>query len=78
MVELVPPAVRTGLGGTEGGHEVAVEDFCAAVLERVVKGEVEDGFEMSEKARGIDRMEQAQFVCGFISRSQPKLVERSS
>ena len=75
VVDIVPPAVRTGLGGTPATHGVDVEEFCAAVVERVEGGEVEVGFDLGERARGLDRAGQLASVKAFIERAKPALVQ---
>jgi uncharacterized oxidoreductase len=52
VIEIVPPAVNTDLGG-KGLHTfgVSVNAFADAVMERLSKGEVEIGYETSDRMR---------------------------
>jgi len=54
MVEIVPPAVKTNLGGSHNFGEDCAE-FCAHVMERIEKGELEVGYKFSETGRLADR-----------------------
>lgn len=58
VVEVVPPAVKTSLGG-DGLHDngVDVDLFVTSVLERMKNGEDEIGYEASESARLASREE---------------------
>ena len=58
VVEIVPPAVNTDLGG-KGLHTqgVPLDEFADAVMDRVSKGEDEVGYGFSEKARTASRAE---------------------
>ena len=63
VLEIVPPAVDTDLGGP-GLHTfgVPVNDFADAVMARLAAGEQEVGYESSEKSRLASRAElDAQF-----------------
>jgi uncharacterized oxidoreductase len=54
MIEIVPPAVKSNLGGSHDfGEECDV--YCAATMDRVQAGENEVGFNFSEAARLADR-----------------------
>jgi uncharacterized oxidoreductase len=54
VVEIVPPAVKTNLGGSHDfGEELDV--YAAATMDRVEAGEAEVGFGFSETARLADR-----------------------
>lgn len=56
VVEIVPPAVNTDLGGA-GIHTsgVPVDDFANSVMARVAAGELEVGYNFSETARRASR-----------------------
>lgn len=56
VIEIVPPAVNTDLGGA-GIHPsgVLVDDFANSVMARVAAGEVEVGYGFSETARRASR-----------------------
>jgi uncharacterized oxidoreductase len=54
VVEIVPPAVKTNLGGSHDYGEEC-DEYCAATMERVIAGEPEVGFGFSDKARLADR-----------------------
>ncbi|GAA4443817.1 SDR family oxidoreductase [Pontibacter saemangeumensis] len=58
VVEIVPPAVDTDLGGV-GIHTmgVPVDEFADNILQRIVAGELEVGYGRSEKARLANRDE---------------------
>jgi uncharacterized oxidoreductase len=58
VVEIVPPAVATDLGGA-GVHAqaVPVDEFADAVMARVAQGEDEVGYGFSESARKAPRAE---------------------
>lgn len=54
LVEIVPPAVKTNLGGSHDFGE-DLQEYCEATMERVEAGEVEVGYKFSEQARNADR-----------------------
>jgi len=56
VIEIVPPAVKTNLGG---GHDFGedLDEFTDSVFGRLVKGEKEIGFKMSEHARNASRQD---------------------
>ena len=54
FVEIVPPAVKSNLGGSHDYGEEC-DEFCAHVFKRFAAGEAEVGFNMSEEARLDDR-----------------------
>ena len=58
VVELVPPAVNTDLGGP-GLHTfgVDVNEFAESVMKRIAAGELEVGFGISEVTRAASRPE---------------------
>ena len=58
VIEIVPPAVDTDLGGV-GIHTmgVPVDEFADSILQRVAAGELEVGYGRSEKARLATRDE---------------------
>ncbi|MFD2245764.1 SDR family oxidoreductase [Pontibacter ruber] len=58
VIEIVPPAVNTDLGG-EGIHTMGapVEEFADSITERMAAGELEIGYGRSEKARKASREE---------------------
>jgi len=60
VVEVIPPAVETDLGG-KGLHTtgVPVDAFADHAMEQLEKGELEFGYQFSEKARLATRDEQA-------------------
>lgn len=58
VVEIVPPAVQTDLGGTGlHTHGAPLDEFTDAVFERLAKGEAEIGFGTSEQMRLASREE---------------------
>eukprot|EP00538_Stauroneis_constricta_P002561 CAMPEP_0119553952 /NCGR_PEP_ID=MMETSP1352-20130426/6556_1 /TAXON_ID=265584 /ORGANISM="Stauroneis constricta, Strain CCMP1120" /LENGTH=279 /DNA_ID=CAMNT_0007600445 /DNA_START=129 /DNA_END=968 /DNA_ORIENTATION=+ len=54
MVEIVPPAVKTNLGGSHDFGE-DLEEYCSETMKLVMAGHPEVGFRFSEKARLGDR-----------------------
>jgi uncharacterized oxidoreductase len=54
VVEIVPPAVKTNLGGSHAFGE-DLDEYVAATMDRVQAGEPEVGFKFSETARLADR-----------------------
>ncbi|WP_176594195.1 SDR family oxidoreductase [Sphingobium sp. EM0848] len=60
VAEIIPPMVNTGLGG-QGLHVagVPVDIFVKAVVDRLAAGELEIGYDMSEKFRTASREELA-------------------
>ena len=54
IVEIVPPAVKTNLGGSHDFGEDC-DEYCAATMERVAAGEPEVGYKFSDMARAADR-----------------------
>lgn len=58
VIEIVPPAVDTELGGARlHAHGVPVDEFADAVMKRVAAGEMEVGYGTSEKSRLASRAE---------------------
>eukprot|EP00930_Biecheleria_cincta_P098459 TRINITY_DN90115_c0_g1_i1.p1 TRINITY_DN90115_c0_g1~~TRINITY_DN90115_c0_g1_i1.p1 ORF type:complete len:270 (-),score=63.54 TRINITY_DN90115_c0_g1_i1:250-1059(-) len=71
VVEIVPPAVKSNLGGSHDfGEECDV--FCAAVMERVAAGELEVGFGFSETGRLADRISNQQSMVGISKQMHVK------
>lgn len=58
VIEIVPPAVNTDLGGV-GIHTmgVSVDEFADSIMQRIAAGELEVGYGRSEKARLANRDE---------------------
>ena len=58
VIEIVPPAVNTDLGGA-GIHTmgVPVDEFADSIMQRLGEGEPEIGYGRSEKARNASRSE---------------------
>ena len=54
IFEIIPPAVRSNLGGSHDYGEDCAE-FCSAVFSRFAKGELEVGFRASEESRLASR-----------------------
>jgi uncharacterized oxidoreductase len=54
VVEIIPPAVKTSLGGSHDFGE-DVDEYVAATMARVAAGEPEVGYKFSEVARLADR-----------------------
>ena len=63
VVEIVPPAVNTDLGGV-GLHNngVPLDEFADAIMKRVEAGELEIGYQFSEKGRRASRGESFQHI----------------
>lgn len=68
VVEIVPPAVNTELGGA-GIHTsgVPVDDFANSVMARVVAGELEVGYGFSETARRASREQLDDHFAEFVA-----------
>ena len=64
VVEIVPPSVKSNLGG---GHDTGEETdvFCDHVFKRFAAGEAEIGFNFSEKARLAARAENEKTSVGM-------------
>mmetsp|Transcript_44888 Transcript_44888/g.113749 ORF Transcript_44888/g.113749 Transcript_44888/m.113749 type:complete len:272 (+) Transcript_44888:87-902(+) len=71
VVEIVPPAVKSNLGGSHNFGEECGE-FCAAVMARVAAGELEVGFNFSEKGRLSDRLTNQQAMLGLSKQMNVK------
>ncbi|KAA3439822.1 SDR family oxidoreductase [Rufibacter hautae] len=69
VVEIVPPAVNTDLGGT-GLHTfgVPLDEFADSVMQRIDNGELEVGFGTSEVRRNASRKENDAFFLEMNSR----------
>ncbi|KAJ1477283.1 hypothetical protein T484DRAFT_1822006, partial [Baffinella frigidus] len=64
VVEIIPPAVKSNLGGSHDfGEECDV--FCAAVMARVAAGELEVGFGFSESGRVAGRVQIGNMMTGL-------------
>ncbi|KAA9345582.1 SDR family oxidoreductase [Adhaeribacter soli] len=63
VLEIVPPAVNTDLGGA-GIHTMGVplDEFADAIMQRLAGGEVEIGYGRSEKARNASRQESDEMI----------------
>lgn len=55
VVEIIPPAVKSNLGGSHDFGE-DLNEYVAATMDRFQTGETEVGFKMSEMARTADRV----------------------
>lgn len=68
VVEIVPPAVNTELGGA-GIHTsgVPVDDFANSVMARVAAGELEMGYGFSETARRASREQLDERFVDFVA-----------
>jgi uncharacterized oxidoreductase len=69
VVEIVPPAVNTDLGGV-GLHTFGADlnEFADAVMQRVDQGELEVGFGSSEERRNASRAENDAFSAQMNAR----------
>jgi uncharacterized oxidoreductase len=54
VLEIIPPAVKSNLGGSHDFGE-DLNEYVVATMDRLEAGELEVGFNMSEKARLADR-----------------------
>lgn len=63
VMEIVPPAVNTDLGGA-GIHTMGVplDEFADAIMQRLAGDEVEIGYGRSEKARNASRQESDEMI----------------
>ena len=55
IVEIVPPAVRSNLGGSHDYGE-PTDEFCTAVFKKFTEGEKEIGYKASDEWRAQDRL----------------------
>jgi len=72
VVEIVPPAVQTDLGGP--GLQTfgePLDEFTDGVMARVAAGEQEVGYGTSERARLASRAELDEMLANFSRRSSP-------
>jgi len=65
VVEIVPPAVKTRLGGNHNIGEDC-DEFCASVFKRFAAGEKEIGFKFAEDAR-LQTREKSHGVLQYLS-----------
>ncbi len=70
VVEIIPPAVNTDLGGV-GLHTAGenVDEFADHIFARLEQGDLEMGFKMSEGARNASREQVNQFFVKLNSGS---------
>jgi uncharacterized oxidoreductase len=63
VYEIVPPAVQTNLGGSHAFGE-PLDEYCQATFERLVKGEQEIGYKLSDALRKMKSREESdkQFI----------------
>ena len=54
VIEIVPPAVKTNLGGSHDFGE-ELDEYIVATMDRMAAGESEVGYKFSETARNADR-----------------------
>jgi uncharacterized oxidoreductase len=54
VIEIVPPAVKTNLGGSHDFGE-ELDEYSVATMDRIAAGEMEVGYKFSEMARNADR-----------------------
>ena len=74
LVELVPPAVKTNLGaGSDRSHDYGepCDEFCAGVFKRFAAGELEIGYNASEKWRLASREQQEETAAAMTKGMQP-------
>lgn len=57
VIEIVPPAVHTSLGGTDHSFGVPLADYADSVMAGLTTGAVEIGYETSETRRLASRLE---------------------
>jgi uncharacterized oxidoreductase len=69
VIEIIPPAVHTDLGGA-GVHAsgVPLDEFSDAIVQRLERGELEIGYGFSEKVRLASRAEIDEMVKGMNQR----------
>ncbi len=72
VIEVVPPAVQTDLGG-KGLHDfgVPLEAFADHAVKGIASGELEFGYQLSEKARLASRQELDAIFKGMNAANQP-------
>jgi len=66
ICELVPPAVKSNLGGSHDFGEEC-DEFCAHVYERFVAGELEFGYKFSDMGRLGSRQDRAKAMMGMLN-----------
>lgn len=76
LVELIPPAVKSNLGGAHDFGEEC-DEFCKAMVEEFKSGKVEFGYKFSEAARMIDRKKQGEMMMGLNQQQKIKKFEQS-
>ena len=64
LVELIPPAVKSNLGGSHDFGEDC-DEFCKAMVAEFASGKVEFGYKMSEMARNADRKKKSEAQMGM-------------
>ena len=69
MCELIPPAVKSNLGGSHDFGEDC-DEFCAHVYQKFADGELEFGYKFSEKGRMGSRHDHANAMMGMLKDPQ--------
>lgn len=75
VLEIIPPAVKSNLGGSHDFGE-ELDEYVAATMDRVEAGELEVGYKMSDKGRLADRATldgMMQYICN--SMKVPKFIQ---
>ena len=75
MVELIPPPVKSNLGGTHDFGEEC-DEFCCSVVASFAEGKVEFGFKQSEAARMADRPMRYKMMQGVIKLLHTKSIQQ--
>ena len=70
LVEMIPPAVKSNLGGVTAFGEDPVE-FSRAMVDKFAEGKVEFGYKSAEERRDINRQQQDQWQQRIISQMPP-------
>ena len=69
VCEMVPPAVKSKLGGEHDFGEEC-DEFCQHVYQRFVEGDLEFGFKFSDKGRLGSRHDHAKAMMGMMNEPQ--------
>ena len=74
VYEIIPPAVRTNLGGSHDFGE-PLKEYCEATFARLVKGEKEVGYNMSDAARMFKSREEWDKGFTAMNENMKKLMQ---
>ena len=69
VVELIPPAVKSNLGGSHDFGE-EMDEFCSHVYGKFVEGELEFGYKFSDMGRLGGRQDHTKAMLGMLKNPQ--------